>query len=66
MGKLEDRKPPGRLRRRWEDYIEVDLLEVGWRLGLDRSGSGQLQVVGSCECGNEPSTSIKCGDILTS
>jgi hypothetical protein len=24
--------------------------------GLDRSGSGQLQVADCCECGNEPAT----------
>jgi len=28
-------------------------------LGMDRSGSGQGQVAGTCECGNEPSGSIK-------
>ena len=28
---------------------------------LDRSGSGQGQVAGSCEYGDEPSGSIKCG-----
>jgi hypothetical protein len=32
--------------------------------GLDRSGSGQGQVAGSCECGNEPSGSIKCREFL--
>jgi hypothetical protein len=32
--------------------------------GLDRSGSGQGQVAGSYECGNEPSGSIKCGEFL--
>ena len=32
--------------------------------GLDRSGSGQRQVAGSCECGNEPSGFIKCGEFL--
>ena len=31
---------------------------------LDRSGSGQGQVAGSCECGNEPSGSIKCGEFV--
>jgi hypothetical protein len=36
--------------------------DVGY--GLDRSGSGQGQVVGTCECGNEPSGSIKCGEFL--
>jgi hypothetical protein len=29
------------------------------RCGLDLSGSGYGQVVGSCECGNEPPGSIK-------
>ena len=29
--------------------------------GLDRSGSEQGHV-GCCECGNEPSGSIKCGE----
>jgi len=32
--------------------------------GLDRAGSGQGQVAGSCECGNEPSGSVKCGEFL--
>jgi hypothetical protein len=32
--------------------------------GLDSSGSGLRQVSGSCECGNELSVSIKCGDFL--
>ena len=31
---------------------------------LSRSGSGQEQVADSCECGNEPSGSIKCGEFL--
>ena len=29
--------------------------------GMDRAGSGQGQVVGNCECSNEPSGSVKCG-----
>jgi len=32
--------------------------------GLDRAGSGQGQVAGACECGNEPSGSIKCEEFL--
>jgi hypothetical protein len=32
--------------------------------GLDRSGSGWRQVLGCCECGNEPSGSVKCGEFL--
>ena len=35
-----------------------------WRHGLDRAGSGLGQVAGSCECGNEPSGSVKCGEFL--
>ena len=35
-----------------------------WGYGLDRSGSGYGQVAGTCECGNEPSGSIKCGEFL--
>jgi hypothetical protein len=30
VGKPEGKRPLGRLRRRWEDNIEMDLQEVGW------------------------------------
>ena len=35
-----------------------------WVNGLDQAGSGQGQVACTCECGNEPSGSIKCGEFL--
>jgi len=35
-----------------------------WRYGLDRSVSGQGQVAGTCECGNELLGSIKFGEFL--
>ena len=35
-----------------------------WGYRLDRAGSGQGQVAGTCECGNEPSVSVKCGEFL--
>ena len=35
-----------------------------WGYGLDRSGSAQGRGAGTCECGNEPSGSIKCGELL--
>jgi hypothetical protein len=35
-----------------------------WGYGMDRSGSRQGQVAGNCECGNEPSGSIKCREFL--
>ena len=38
------------------------LQEMGSGHGLDRSGSRQGYVAGSCECGNEPLGSIKCGE----
>jgi hypothetical protein len=34
VGKPEGRRPLERPRRRWEDNIKMDLLEVGWR-GMD-------------------------------
>ena len=33
-----------------------------WGHGPDRSGSRQGQVADACECGNDPSGSIKCGE----
>jgi len=35
-----------------------------WGYGLDRASSGKGQVAGTCECGNDPSESIKRGDFL--
>jgi len=65
VGKREGKRPLGRPRRRWEDNIKMDLQEVRmWGYGLDRSGSGYGQVAGTCDCGNEPSGSIKCGEFL--
>jgi hypothetical protein len=46
------------------DNIKMNLQEVGFGHGLDLSGSEKGQVAGSCECGNEYSDSIKCGEIL--
>ena len=35
-----------------------------WVCGLDWAGSGQRQVADACECDNESSGSIKCGEFL--
>jgi hypothetical protein len=35
-----------------------------WGYVLDQAGSRHAQVAGTCELGNEPSGSIKCGEIL--
>jgi hypothetical protein len=64
VGKPEVNGTLGRRRYRWEDNIKMDLQEVGcgvWA-GLSRLRIGQ--VVSTCECGNEPSGSIICGELL--
>jgi hypothetical protein len=55
VGKPEGKRLLGRPRHRWEDNIKSDIRElVCWGYGLDRAGSGYGQMVGTCECGNEP------------
>jgi hypothetical protein len=62
IGRPEGRRPLGRPRRRLEDNIKMNLWEIGFvGCGL---GSGWGQVAGSCEHGNEPSDSTKCGEFL--
>jgi hypothetical protein len=57
--KPEGRRPLGRPRRRWDDNIKKDLREVGCGC-VDWIGLAQdREVAGACECGNEPSGSIK-------
>jgi hypothetical protein len=46
VGRPEGRRPLGRLRRRWEDNIKMDLREIGFGGGLDSFVSGQGQVAG--------------------
>ena len=62
MGKPEAKRPLGRPRPRWEDNIKMDLQEVACG-GIDWMELAQ-QVEGTCEYGNEPTGSIKCGDFL--
>jgi hypothetical protein len=48
-------------RRRWEDNIKVNLHEVGC------GGMDWIELAhdtDTCECGNEPLGSIKCGVFL--
>jgi len=52
VGKPEGKRPLGGSRRRWDDNIKMDLQDVGFR--LDRAGSGQGQVAGTCECFRVP------------
>jgi hypothetical protein len=32
VGKTDGKRPLGRPRRRWEDGIRMDLMEIGWRV----------------------------------
>jgi hypothetical protein len=50
-----------RPRRRWVDNIKIDLREIGLD-GRDWIDLGPVE--GSCEHGNEPSSSIKCWEVL--
>ena len=65
VGRPEGKRPLGSSRRRWKGNIKMDFSRnrMG-RHGLDRSGSGQGQVVGCCEGGDEPSGFIKCGEFV--
>jgi hypothetical protein len=45
------------------DNIKMDLAKIAWG-GVAWSGSGQEQVLGCCESGNEPLGYIKCCAIL--
>jgi hypothetical protein len=66
VGKPEGKSLLGRPRRKWGDNVKMDLQEMGlgaWT-GLSwlriETGGG----TGTCECGNKPSGSIKCGEFL--
>jgi hypothetical protein len=63
VGKPEGKRPPGGPRLRWEDNIKIGIQEVRCG-GMDWTGYRQMS--GTCENGNEPSGSIKWGNILTS
>jgi hypothetical protein len=48
VGKPKGKRTLGRRRRRWKDNVKMHLQEVA----------------DTCECGSEPSGSIKCGEFL--
>jgi hypothetical protein len=72
VGKLEGKRLLGRPRRRSiilrciDGRIILRCIFRKWDVGYgeDPAGSGEGQVVGTCECGIEPSGSIKRGEFL--
>jgi hypothetical protein len=55
-----------RPRHRQKDNIEMDIQEVGGvGMGWIDLAQDRGQVVGTCECSNEPSGSIPCDKFLT-
>jgi hypothetical protein len=64
VGKPEGRRPLGKNMLRWRIILRSISGSGMWGYGLDRTGSGQGQVAGTCECGNENSDSIKWGEFL--
>jgi len=67
VGKPEGKRPFGRPRRKWDDKINIYiyLQEVGCA-GTDwvKLPHYRDKLAGTCECGNEPSGSIKCWEFL--
>jgi len=64
VGKPEGRRPLRRPRRRWVDNNRMALQEVGCGY-MDWNGVAQdRQVADACECDNENSGSVKCGEFL--
>ena len=64
LGRPDGKTPLGRPRRKWKDNIKMGLQEMGCGHGLDCSGAGYGHVAGACDCGNEPTDSVKCGEFL--
>jgi len=61
VAKPEGKRPLGRPRRRRQDNVTTDHQEVGCG---GKDWIELAQVAGTCECGNEPSGSIKRGEFL--
>jgi hypothetical protein len=62
VGKPEGTTLLGRPRRRCENNVKMDLQELEC-LGIDWIELAQDRDR-TCECGNEPSGSIQCGEFL--
>jgi hypothetical protein len=64
VGKLEGKSLFGRPRRRWRIILRWIFRKLYVEVWTGSSWLRIGQVEGTCECGNEPSGSIKCGEFL--
>jgi hypothetical protein len=55
--KYEEKRPFGRLRRRWENGIRMDVSEIGWRYRVDPAGLGYMPMEISRKYSDEPAGS---------
>ena len=55
-----------RAKHRWEHNIKMDHQEVEWGPWTELIWLMIQTRGGSCNCGNEPSSFMKCGNFLTS
>jgi hypothetical protein len=63
VGRPEGRRPLGRLRRRWEDNIKMDLRKIGFGdVDLIHWAQDRDRWRALVNTGDEPSDSIKCGE----
>ena len=59
MGKPDGKRPLGRLKRTWKDYIKIDLREAGCDPGDWTVLAEERPVAGLCKGSNEPPGSLK-------
>jgi hypothetical protein len=64
VGKPEGRRTLERLRYRWEENIKLSFEKWNGGMNWIELDQGTERWRGLCECGNESSGSIKCGEVL--
>jgi hypothetical protein len=64
VGITEGKRPLGRPRGRWGIILRRIFRKLDVRVWTGFSWLKLETMAGTCECGNEPSGSIKCGEFL--
>ena len=60
VGKVEEKTPIGRPRRRWKDNFKINLKEINWK-GVEKINQAQNKDNCSCEHRNKLSDCIRQG-----